>query len=437
MPGAPAAGLAPDDARRGADGARHGRRLRAAPPSPRLQATNSPLPAAGQHGARALYDAMETARCEAVGARTMPGTAGNIDAKIGAEATRKGYGQITARAGPAGRRRGLHDPPSGHRPPPARAARQRAGPVARSSSRTDRRPARWRSLEDIVLATRQAFAKLRPRIDRGSGLRRPAGRRPRRRSTRTSRRRGRARGEDDRSPDSTGEDDRTRKRMPTPPPSSPRNRPGRSQAGRSMDDMADQDAGRGGRNARTARPRMEPPPPPPVSDADPNYEVYRPTADDEVIAPRIWPNRPELERLRAYLDQQLDPLKGAVSRLANKLQRRLQAQQNRSPGNSTWRRASSMPGVWRGWWPARRRRCRSRWRRTPNSAIPVVTLLLDNSGSMRGRPIHRGDLRRRAGPHAGALRRQGRDPGLHHPRLEGRSGARGLAEGGGPASPGG
>lgn len=38
----------------------------------------------------------------------------------------------------------------------------------------------------------------------------------------------------------------------------------------------------------------------------------------------------ELERLRAYLDQQLEPLKGAVSRLANKLQRRLQAQQNRS-----------------------------------------------------------------------------------------------------------
>ena len=36
--------------------------------------------------ARELYDAMETARCEAMGARHMPGTAGNIDAKIGAEA---------------------------------------------------------------------------------------------------------------------------------------------------------------------------------------------------------------------------------------------------------------------------------------------------------------------------------------------------------------
>ena len=45
--------------------------------------------------ARDLYEAMETARCEAVGARAMPGTAGNIDAKIASEAERRGYGQIT------------------------------------------------------------------------------------------------------------------------------------------------------------------------------------------------------------------------------------------------------------------------------------------------------------------------------------------------------
>ena len=46
--------------------------------------------------ARDLYEAMESARCEAVGARDMPGTLGNIDAKIGAEAERKGYDQIRA-----------------------------------------------------------------------------------------------------------------------------------------------------------------------------------------------------------------------------------------------------------------------------------------------------------------------------------------------------
>ena len=42
-----------------------------------------------------LFEAMETARCEAVGARAMPGTAGNIDAKIAAEAKRLGYADIT------------------------------------------------------------------------------------------------------------------------------------------------------------------------------------------------------------------------------------------------------------------------------------------------------------------------------------------------------
>ncbi len=48
--------------------------------------------------AREIYDAMETARCEAVGARSMPGTAGNIDAKIAAEADRKGYAQASSNA---------------------------------------------------------------------------------------------------------------------------------------------------------------------------------------------------------------------------------------------------------------------------------------------------------------------------------------------------
>ena len=94
----------------------------------------------------------------------------------------------------------------------------------------------------------------------------------------------------------------------------------------------------------------------------------------------------ELERLRAYLDQQLEPLKGAVSRLANKLQRRLQAQQNRS-----WEFDREEGTLDAG----------RLARVVANPTTPlsfkvekdtefrdtVVTLLLDNSGSMRGRPI--------------------------------------------------
>jgi len=127
------------------------------------------------------------------------------------------------------------------------------------------------------------------------------------------------------------------------------------------------------------------PPVPPVSDADPNYKVFSTQFDEEVLAEDLA-STVELERLRAYLDQQLEPLKGAVSRLANKLQRRLQAQQNRS-----W--SFDME---EGLLDAGRL---ARIISNPTTPLSfkvekdtefrdtVVTILLDNSGSMRGRPI--------------------------------------------------
>ena len=59
------------------------------------------------------------------------------------------------------------------------------------------------------------------------------------------------------------------------------------------------------------------------------YQVFDTTNDQEINANRLA-DITELEKLREYLDQQLASLKGAVSRLANKLQRRLQAKQNRT-----------------------------------------------------------------------------------------------------------
>ncbi|MGE3866564.1 MAG: cobaltochelatase subunit CobT, partial [Hyphomonadaceae bacterium] len=91
-------------------------------------------------------------------------------------------------------------------------------------------------------------------------------------------------------------------------------------------------------------------------------------------------------RLRAYLDQQLKPLQGAVGRLANRLQRRLLAKQNRA-----W-----TFDLEEGLLDSARL---TRVIVDPLSALSfkqeddaefrdtVVTLLLDNSGSMRGRPI--------------------------------------------------
>ena len=130
---------------------------------------------------------------------------------------------------------------------------------------------------------------------------------------------------------------------------------------------------------------QEPPRPQPISEADPDYRVYDQSHDEEIRAEDLA-EPAELERLRAYLDQQLDPLKGAVGRLANKLQRRLQAQQNRS-----W-----LFDLEEGILDAGRL---ARVVANPTTPLSfkmekdtefrdtVVTLLIDNSGSMRGRPI--------------------------------------------------
>ena len=94
----------------------------------------------------------------------------------------------------------------------------------------------------------------------------------------------------------------------------------------------------------------------------------------------------ELERLRGYLDKQLSHLQGVVARLANRLQRRLMAQQNRA-----WE-FDLEEGLLD---PARLSRIvvdplhplSFKHEKETSFRDTVVTLLLDNSGSMRGRPI--------------------------------------------------
>ena len=107
---------------------------------------------------------------------------------------------------------------------------------------------------------------------------------------------------------------------------------------------------------------------------------------DEIIAAEDLCEPEELDRLRGYLDKQLSHLQGVVSRLANRLQRRLMAQQNRSwefdleeglldPVRLTRIIMDPMHAL------SFKREKDTQFRDT------VVTLLLDNSGSMRGRPI--------------------------------------------------
>ena len=115
------------------------------------------------------------------------------------------------------------------------------------------------------------------------------------------------------------------------------------------------------------------------------YTAYTDAFDEVIEAPELCDNE-ELDRLRAYLDSQLAGLQGIVTRLANRLQRRLMAKQNRSwdfdqeeglLDAARLARVVISPGHSLSY----------KMERDTEFKDTVVTLLIDNSGSMRGRPI--------------------------------------------------
>lgn len=331
--------------------------------------------------ARDLFDAMEAARVEAVGARYMPGTAGNIDAKIGTEATRKGYDQITqASEAPLATAAGylIRHLATGRRLPPAADNVMELWRGFIEEQAGDR----LESLEQ-ALADQQAFARFARDLIADLGYGDQLGDDPDQEDENQD-----ETAEDDSNeqedPDSTGQDDNDDDQTEASPEQSQEQQQDESQAQVSMDETEDGELEEDAELPEGEAP-LDPPPPQPISDADPNYQVYLSDFDEEIGAEELA-EPAELERLRAYLDQQLEPLKGAVSRLANKLQRRLQAQQNRS-----WEfdREEGILDAGR----------LARVVANPTTPLSfkvekdtefrdtVVTLLLDNSGSMRGRPI--------------------------------------------------
>ena len=328
--------------------------------------------------AKEIYDAMETARCEAVGARAMPGTATNIDAKIAYEADRKGYGQIAAASdAPLPVAAGYlvrHLATGRDLPKSAQHVMdlwrgfiedQASGPLANL---------------DEVLADQAAFARLARKVISDLGYGDQLGDDPDQNDQDDES------GEEDNedAPEEAGSEQQESEESEASPEQSQEDQPDQSQAEVTMDETSDLEQGEEAELPEGEAP-LEPPPPAPHSAADPGYTAYTTEFDEEIRAEELA-EPAELERLRAYLDQQLEPLKGAVSRLANKLQRRLQAQQNRS-----W-----LFDLEEGTLDAGRLA-----RVVANPTTPLsfkqekdtefrdtcVTLLIDNSGSMRGRPI--------------------------------------------------
>ncbi len=331
--------------------------------------------------AQALYETMENARCEAMGARAMPGTAKNIDAKIGDEAAKAGYAHITEAASA----------------PLAQAAGYMVRQLATGRdlpNGADNVLELWRgflegqagdTLDDIndVLDDQVAFSRLARQVIDDLGYGDQLGDDPDSEDPDEEQEASEDQEEDENSEDGGDQEDQNQEQEETPQDQNQEDmqqQEAKASAEESDDmDLLDEAELEDGQ-APDEQPQQAP-----HSEADPEYKVYTTEFDEEITAEELA-DPVELERLRAYLDQQLEPLKSAVSRLANRLQRRLMAQQNRS-----WE-FDLEEGILDA---ARLARV------VANPTTPlsfkqekdtefrdtVVTLLIDNSGSMRGRPI--------------------------------------------------
>ena len=156
------------------------------------------------------------------------------------------------------------------------------------------------------------------------------------------------------------------------------------------------------------------------------YHAYTVKFDEIVEADHLC-DAEELGRLRNHLDQQLSHLQGVIGKLANRLQRRLMAQQNRSwdfdldEGTLDAARLARIV--------ANPDACAVLQEGEGHQLPRHRGVAADRQFGLDARPADHGggDERRHPGPHARALRRQGRDPGLHHARLEGRPEPRAVA----------
>ncbi|MBK9081301.1 MAG: cobaltochelatase subunit CobT [Rhizobiales bacterium] len=117
----------------------------------------------------------------------------------------------------------------------------------------------------------------------------------------------------------------------------------------------------------------------------PDYKAFTTKFDEETSAEDLCEPE-ELERLRSYLDKQLANLSNVVGRLANRLQRRLMAQQNRAWEFDLEEGILDTARLVRIVIDPQQPLSFKREKDT-DFRDTVVTLLLDNSGSMRGRPI--------------------------------------------------
>jgi cobaltochelatase CobT len=351
--------------------------LRLAHHDPAQHAKNRPVSPAGQP----VFDAIEQARVEAIGANALGGVRENLKAVLEQAWAKRPFNRAEAETFPPladvislmVRERLTGQPP----PPSAKPLVELFGPDIEAKAGAD--------LDKLLAALddQKAFAKIARNILRDLQMADDANEEPEESEPDESE------GEEDesqggdenedsegesQSPQATAMDDSETTQQETDDTQSEM-----SEAEANPDAEDADEPPELGEGDQPARPELK-------GDAKPvTYKVFT-TAHDEIVAAEELCDPEELGRLRAYLDQQLASLSNVVSRLANRLQRKLLAQQNRAWSFDLEEGILDVARL-------------TRVIIDPTAPLSfkeeedtefrdtVVTILIDNSGSMRGRPI--------------------------------------------------
>jgi len=328
--------------------------------------------------AKAVFDAVEQARVEAIGARRMSGVASNLTAMLEDRYHRSNYDQITDRAeAPIEEALALlvRERLTGKEPPPAA---KKLVNVWRDfvEKRADREMNQLLNKIEDQRAFGEAIHDLLSSLDMGE--------------QRLSDRDDESADEDEQGQDQAGQEGGAEKDDSSESASAEDSKltaDDTSEAATESDDAPsaerpeDADIGDSREAGEPWRPRY------PLSNEPrgPDYKAFSNRFDETIGAEELC-DPEELSRLRSYLDKQLQHLQGIVARLANRLQRRLLAKQNRAwdfdleEGMLDSARLSRI--ILDPFQPLSFKQ-----ERDTDFRDTVVTLLLDNSGSMRGRPI--------------------------------------------------
>jgi cobaltochelatase CobT len=334
------------------------------------------LPAGDQ--ARAVFEAVEQARIEAIGARLMVGVAENLGAALQERYRRQGFDRIaeqTEQSLPEVVRLLAREVLTGAKPPPAASrAVELWRPVLEAKLGRD-----FEALSKLI-HDQDAYAKAARRLIKDLELDLGEAEGESSESDEAGDGEEQSQSETEQQSEESGAEGMRGEPESMPSDSAEDGEDGATEesSGEMMPGAAeDEDATKPGRPGLLQRHGLD--------GEQPSYRPYT-TSYDEMVSAEDLCDPDELTRLRHMLDQQLSHLQSVISRLANRLQRRLMAKQTRSwefdleDGMLDAARLSRI--VTNPAYPLSYKR-----EKDTDFRDTVVSLLIDNSGSMRGRPI--------------------------------------------------